>query len=427
MPATTRPLIDALWLTLCAVVLFLGGPTPARADDILKQQRSVNAAKTTELKLKMGALLADAKEEARKSPAKAVEMLRELRTEVQDANYLSDADRKDLLRRLDGEIATYRARSTQVGRPANDRDDVKAAAKDRQQQIKEEEERSAELQRLFRQKSQLLQEGRYGEVAKMGEQVRNKFGNSPFTESFDRISRARDSLSQMQNLRNERDRRYIAAMRSVVESSLPIEGEIKFPPREKWLAMTKMRQKFKLTDEEKKLLKILSTRITTTVKEKPLSGVLEYFEKTLGLPMVIDRPALDAAQINYETMVTLDVRDTTVRTALKQMLGSVGLTYVIRDQAVFITTPEKASTMMVARAYYIGDLLATTDFQFGPIANQLQLVQNVAALIAFIQSIEPTTWRDGGGQGTIGFDPIRMALIVKQSAEMQFVLQGALR
>jgi len=143
--------------------------------------------------------------------------------------------------------------------------------------------------------------------------------------------------------------------------------------------------------------------------------------------MTIDKPALEAAQINYETNVSLDVRETTVRTALKQMLANVGLTYVIRNENLIITTPEKANSMMVTRVYYIGDLLAVNNFAFDPVANELQMAQNIVALISQIQSIEPTTWRDGGGQGTITFDPIRMALIVKQSAEMQFVLQGALR
>ncbi|HKB41298.1 MAG TPA: STN domain-containing protein [Gemmataceae bacterium] len=427
MPATTRPLFNALLLTLCAVVLLLGGPTRARADDILDKQRRDNVIRTQELKFKMSGLLADAKEEARKSPTKAVEMLRQLRVEVEDANYLSDTDRKGLLRQLDGEIATYRDRGRLIGRPGNDKDDVKAAAKDRQQQIKEEEERKAELEKLFRQKSRLLQEGRYDEVDKMGEEVRRKYGNSPFSESFRTISSARSSLRAMEDLKNQRNQRYAELQRDLARKMLPIVGDVEFPPRDKWLALTKRRTQIKLTDDEKKILKILNTKITTNVKEKPLSGVLEYFEKTLGLPMSIDRPSLEAAQINYETMVSLDVRETTVRTALKQMLASVGLTYVIRNEMVIITTPEKASTMMVTRVYYIGDLLATTGFQFDPFATQLQLMQNIAGLIAYIQSIEPTTWREGGGQGTIGFDPIRLALIVKQSAEMQFVLQGALR
>ena len=38
----------------------------------------------------------------------------------------------------------------------------------------------------------------------------------------------------------------------------------------------------------------------------------------------------------------------------------------------------------------------------------------MAALVATVQAIEPTSWQSGGGPGTIVFDPARMALIVKQ-------------
>ncbi|MBI1915502.1 MAG: STN domain-containing protein [Planctomycetes bacterium] len=429
MPATIRPLFRALWPTLSAALLLVGGITPARADDILDKQRSQNTLRTQELKLKMGVVLAEATVEARKSPAAAVDILRQLRTEVQDARYLSDLDRKTLLRQLDGEIAKYRDKGRLIGPPANDKDDIKAAAKDRQERIREEEERNAELKRHFAQRAQLLREGRYDEISKMGDDIRRKHGNIPAAEGFRRIGEMSSYLRDTKDLRNLRAQRSRELALSLLRSSIPISGDIQFPDPVKWRELTKRRLGLKLTDEEKKIVKILNTRITTTIKDKPLTGVLEYFEKTLGLPLTIDKPALDAAQINYETNVSLDVRDTTVRSALKQMLANVNppLTFIIRKEQVIITTPEKAAQETVVRTYYIGDLLAVNNFAFDPVFNELQMAQNIVALISQIQSIEPSSWREGGGAGTITFDPIRMALIVKQTAEMQFVLQGALR
>jgi len=236
-------------------------------------------------------------------------------------------------------------------------------------------------------------------------------------------------LRDTRDLRNLRTQRSRELGRKLLEASIPISGDIQFPDPVKWRELTKRRMGLKLTDEEKKIVRILNTRITTTIKDKPLTGVLEYFEKTLGLPLTIDKPALDAAQLNYESTVSLDVRDTTVRSALKQMLGNVNppLTFIVRKEQVIITTPEKAAQETVVRTYYIGDLLAANNFSFDPVFNELQMAQNIAALVSQIQGIEPSSWRAGGGPGTITFDPLRMALIVKQTAEMQFVLQGALR
>jgi hypothetical protein len=79
---------------------------------------------------------------------------------------------------------------------------------------------------------------------------------------------------------------------------------------------------------------------------------------------------------------------------------------------------------MSVRTYYLGDLAGAVDYRFGPILGQQQLLQNVGALIKLIQSVEPETWDVNGGPGTVVFDPARMVLIIKQSAELHSVLGG---
>ena len=81
--------------------------------------------------------------------------------------------------------------------------------------------------------------------------------------------------------------------------------------------------------------------------------------------------------------------------------------------------------MMVVKTYYIGDLTNLPNFAYGPVYNQLQMVQNVASLIAFIQSIDPASWQPTG-PGTIVFNPLTMSISVKQTAEMQLMLSGGL-
>ena len=53
MPATIRPLFRALWPTLSAALLLVGGIPPARGDDLLDKQRRDNILRTQDLKSKM--------------------------------------------------------------------------------------------------------------------------------------------------------------------------------------------------------------------------------------------------------------------------------------------------------------------------------------------------------------------------------------
>jgi hypothetical protein len=86
--------------------------------------------------------------------------------------------------------------------------------------------------------------------------------------------------------------------------------------------------------------------------------------------------------------------------------------------------------MMVVRTYYLGDLMGLMDLRLPPVVNQLQMAQNVAYIIDLIKhSVDPDSWADNGrdGPGTIAFEPLTMSLVVRQSAEVHFMLGGSLR
>ena len=269
----------------------------------------------------------------------------------------------------------------------------------------------------------LYRDGKFDEAGKAAREAGVKYGRTPTVIGLDRGSSLNDSLAIVRSIRNERDQRYVRAMREVVRSSMPIEGEVEFP--RDWKEKTKRRSKVLLTEQEKKLIKALNTPITTSFKDKPLQGVIEYLEKTMGLQFEVEKAALDQLMLTYETPVSGKANNISTRGFLKKLFGDVGLTYVIRDGKIIVTTPDRAAQMLVLKTYYVGDLISLPNFAFGPIENQLQLVQNVAALVAFIQSIEPSSWRPTG-PGTIFFNPLTMSISVKQTAEMQLMLSGGL-
>ncbi len=426
LETTRRPFPTAGVLALAAGLL-LAGPARVRADDIVEETKKLNEVLAQELNAKATEALLDALRASKTDPVKAGEVLRSFRPQIADSKALTEERRKELLRAFDDRIRTYEERAKLLGRQRNDDNDRQAAARDRRSQFEEQERRNDQLRDMHLQIAELRRQGRLAEAYDKHQEMTGKFGRTPSGISGQRPTRIADNLATMRRIQNERDRRYIKAMEEVVRSSMPVIGDIEFPPREKWLALTKRRSQIKLTEEEKQLLKALNTPITATFKDQPLERAIEYFEKTVGLRMTLDSAALQAAAINMETPVSLDAKGVTTRTALKKVLGGAGLTFVIRDATAVVTTPERASQMLVKRSYYVGDLVGLFDLRFDPVFNQLQMAQTVAALIDFIQSVEPGSWRSGGGPGSIGFVPASLSLVVNQTAEMHFVLMGALR
>ena len=138
---------------------------------------------------------------------------------------------------------------------------------------------------------------------------------------------------------------------------------------------------------------------------------------------MVDKAALDAAGVSYDTKINVALPDVSLRTVLRRVLGQVGLTYVVKDEAIQIITPQQAKEMIVTRVYPVRDLITPGwfDMLFGP--EELIAERNAAVLIDLIKhTMEPSSWDTNGGPGTITYDAPRRALVIKQTAEFHGVL-----
>jgi hypothetical protein len=155
---------------------------------------------------------------------------------------------------------------------------------------------------------------------------------------------------------------------------------------------------------------------------------MDYFQKVMGVPVIVDPLAMVEAGITNESPINLSTNKIATRTILKKLLAELALTYVIKDEAVYVTTAARAKEMMTVRTYYVGDLAGVMDVRFGPFLNQFKAQQNLAMLVnLIIQTIEPSSWEINGGNGAITFEPITMSLVVKQSAEVHYMMRNGLR
>ena len=56
------------------------------------------------------------------------------------------------------------------------------------------------------------------------------------------------------------------------------------------------------------------------------------------------------------------------------------------------------------------------------------MIQQVNQLAIMIQqSYDPNSWQNNGGPGSITFDPISMSFVIRQTAEMHFLLGVGMR
>jgi hypothetical protein len=78
----------------------------------------------------------------------------------------------------------------------------------------------------------------------------------------------------------------------------------------------------------------------------PLSDMADFLEAQHDIAVQLDEPLLRASAVGADKQVTQSIRSITLHSALRLTLGELGLSYVLRDDALVITTRQEARRLM---------------------------------------------------------------------------------
>jgi hypothetical protein len=247
---------------------------------------------------------------------------------------------------------------------------------------------------------------------------------SAYDTAASRIAAIKSRTGEARDLRDRTGERFSGTLAQVDKSATLPASDYDFPPD--WLEKSKRRSPLaKLTAQERALLEALGKPVKVDYNMDTFQSVIDNLSKQLGQNILLDKQAMEEANVTYDTPITLRFdKPVSARTALKRVLADVGLTYVIRKENIEVTTIARARDLMTTRTYYVGDLMGVANPMLPAIVNQFQMVQAIGMILSQIQSIDPDSWDTRGGPGTIVFDPVRMAIVIKQSAEIHYMLNG---
>jgi hypothetical protein len=364
--------------------------------DQVKRQHEVAAQK---VEFDVRAALREAERLALSDPARALERLKIVLAQIEDNATLSERRRETLKRLLKDRIRVTAALMEDAARKDRNQPLIQAAADSRAE---------AEQRRTS-----------HDTILQLREEIRNIKKEAAQTAG-ERANATANRVAENRQLRSERERRTNDALRDVDKSALVPRNDFEFP--KDWKGRIQNRNgsnDVRLTAKEQAILRTMDSTRSVSFKNSRFEDVIEYLQTAIGLPIVLDKTALDETGITYDTPVTLQVKGVTVRSLLRKILGDLGLTYVIRDQTVQVVTPQQAREMLVVRVHYVGDLLFG-----GELARQVQAAQLIQLIT---ETIDPPSWEVNGGSGKIFYDDLRRSLVIKQSAELQPVLSSGLR
>ena len=434
-----------LRVILCSAVgILLTGPLSAQplsdrdqVNDLLDQVRREQEVAAQKIEAEVRQALGDAVRLISQSPARASESLRKIQAFLEKDTLLPTARRdalkkilKDKIQLAEAEISTPKGKDM---RPAT------ISARRAEEDRKAAENERAKIRKALEAIQNLQAEGKTGQASREASDLASRQPQNGSLQASERSAQAMDQLASARRLQKEREGNMLGAYRDIDRSSTPAGGDVEFP--KDWRVRTRNRSTAtKLTVKEKEILKALGSEITVNFKDSKLVDVLEYLKTRLDLNILIDHEALKDAEISYDTPITLNLKKVAARTVLRKLFADLGMTYVVKDESIYVVSAQKARELMVVRSYYVADLLASmgavgmhSEASSLPLAPALpagqplqaavQAVQNANTLIEIIKtSVDAQTWRDNGGAGTITFHAPSLSLIIKQSAEVHALL-----
>jgi type II secretory pathway component GspD/PulD (secretin) len=221
------------------------------------------------------------------------------------------------------------------------------------------------------------------------------------------------------------------------------------------------------TDKEKESLYKLSSSVKVDFRDKPLREAIDELRLMKGIDIFIDEASIKAESVNLDQPVTLQLTNHSLQTALRLLLHNARLTYVVKEGYVMVTTPNGAKPQKIQRIYPVHDLIVPRDdtanmndavgtsfdqrsngsglswqrldkdknreeqSQHSPMGSSpwddkktestrkpYQTLHNQLQDL-IVQTIDPMSWDEKGGGGTIKYYPLGMSLVISQTPDVQ--------
>lgn len=150
--------------------------------------------------------------------------------------------------------------------------------------------------------------------------------------------------------------------------------------------------------------RILLRKARVDADDLPLPDLLRQLAKEHGFQIVIDEESLKDEGVVPDQPINLRVADVTLKSALNLILEPLLLKTVIRDEVLTVTTAVKAGDLLETRVYDVRKLLGHEDFT--------PLIEAITACI------QPDTWDEVGGAGSIRENNLARAVAVRQTQEV---------
>jgi general secretion pathway protein D len=305
-----------------------------------------------------------AQQQAQKDPRGALASLQKLRERVATSE-VEPAARKQLLTMVDrlvSELTTFIDQNKATIESAEQNNAVKAEVV-RDQEIRLQAQ--GKLADMVEQFNRLMDEKRFAEAEVVARQANDISPAEPVVVNMLEKSKLAKRIYEDLAIKDRSERGFIDNMMGIGESGIPFDDRnpIVFGDARRWSDLTKTRrgwleQQRKMSPAEQEIQRSLSKGVEVRFINRPLAEVMDTLGRMAGVNVYLDPQGLNAEGVTTDTPVTLNLtQPISLKSALNLVLSPLGLSHVIQNEVLRITSEQTRDSNTYARAYYVADLV----------------------------------------------------------------------
>lgn len=408
-------------------------PAPLMAQaPVSEQAKLAQALAEQKVAGEIDAVIAEAERTAKVSTATAVQKLEAAKLNLDLATGIGSTKREELIKKLDAKLSAYRPKDS-GSRPSVDPKmaEVKLSVRQKYENDLTEAREVAEGLKKY---ADLKDSGRPEEARRTLAVLAVKYPRNPFVDAAGMQSYTAEQVRADANFQKRFADAMLKNHRDVIASATPAVGDIQFMNAAEWRKISEYRKKqdkIQLTEKEEQILKSLETAVSLNLQDRPFEEALQDLSNKMNQELFIDKQSLKDAGLDLTRPISFK-GNVSARTALRAILQSNQLTFLVKGEMIQVVTLERAERELSTRSYYLGDLVMGTGpfgnaIQFGPAASYQQAVQNAENIVKAIKdSIDPRAWKDNGGACSVTFHMASLSVVVKASTEVHALMGSSL-
>jgi general secretion pathway protein D len=362
-PVTRQQLKDKLTFLRASIAQPLAvqpGQPPSPLEQVNSQQEVLRQKLVREIANEEKA----AEELAQRDPKGALANMQKLRERVSAAD-VEPAAKKQLLTLVDrrvSELTIFVEQNKSTIENDERNNEIKADLVRKQELTFEVQNKLAEMVERF---NVLMDEGRYAEAEVVAKQANDLVPRDPVVVNMvDKSRLARNIASELEMKRRGEDA-FIGAMHDIQDASIQNVGDenpLVFNAK-RWEDLTKskyrtLQERTRYSPAELEIQRSLSKPVEVRFENRPLAEVLDTLGRMTGVNVHLDEQGLHAEGVTTDMPVTISLtQPISLKSALNLILQPKGLSYVIQNEVLLITSEQTRDANTYAKVYYVADLV----------------------------------------------------------------------